>query len=302
MEAGWRGERTTLQSHSSADRCTLVKLYTNQDSWSYTGDADADSYSNVTVTVGENVTWNGAVDNDNNAKSATVTIESGATWVLTGNSYVSTLVNNGTIITNGYTLSASSSSGTGTSSATGSIPVTLGSTGWATLYTPAAMNFSGVSGLTAYATSFGDSEVTLTEVSQVPANTAVLLTGTESTTYSVPTLSAASDVSTDLSGTSTGLITTDSYNYYALGQIDDTTVGFKLVTTGVGIPAGKGYYALSATSSAPAYFVIGESATGISSTHFSNTTDSRIYDLLGRQVKKPLKGVYIQNGKKVIYE
>ncbi|MBQ7279463.1 MAG: hypothetical protein IJR13_01890 [Bacteroidales bacterium] len=80
-------------------------LNTTQDSWTYTGNADADSYSNINVTVGDNVTWKGAMDNDNNASSANVTIQNGGVWVLTANSYVSTLVNNGTIHTNGYTLS-----------------------------------------------------------------------------------------------------------------------------------------------------------------------------------------------------
>jgi len=89
-------------------------LQTTQDSWSYTGNVDADSYSNVYVTVGENVTWNGTNDNDDNAASSTVTVNSGGIWNLTGNSYVTTLVNNGTINKNGYTLEYDSMSGSGT--------------------------------------------------------------------------------------------------------------------------------------------------------------------------------------------
>ena len=92
-------------------------LLTTQDAWSYTGNVDADSYSNVTVTVGENVTWNGAVDTDNNASSANVTVNEGAVWVLTANAYVNKLVNNG-IITNGYTLKAKATTGTGTQQTT----------------------------------------------------------------------------------------------------------------------------------------------------------------------------------------
>ena len=41
-------------------------------------------------------------------------MNSGATWNLTGNATVSTLVNNGTINKNGYTLTYSSLSGSGT--------------------------------------------------------------------------------------------------------------------------------------------------------------------------------------------
>jgi len=87
-------------------------LNTTQSSWSYTGTVDADSYSNSTVTVGSNVTWNGANDADNNALSTTVTVN--GTWNLTGNSYVTTLVNNGVINKCGYTLTYGSLSGNGT--------------------------------------------------------------------------------------------------------------------------------------------------------------------------------------------
>lgn len=89
-------------------------LKTTKDSWTYTGDVDADNVNNLAVTVGTNVIWNGATDADNNAKSATVTVESGAVWNLTGNSYVSSLTNNGTINKNGYALTVGTSSGSGT--------------------------------------------------------------------------------------------------------------------------------------------------------------------------------------------
>ncbi len=88
-------------------------LNTTQDSWSYTGNADADNVNNVAVTVGGNVTWNGAVDTDNNAQSSTVTVESGGVWNLTADTNLSSLVNNGTINCNGYSLFYGSLSGSG---------------------------------------------------------------------------------------------------------------------------------------------------------------------------------------------
>ena len=92
---------------------TLV-LKTTQDSWTYEGTVDAGASTNAVVTVGENVVWNGAIDTDNDATSAKVIVESGATWNLTANSYVTTLVINGTINRNGYTLTCGSQSGSGT--------------------------------------------------------------------------------------------------------------------------------------------------------------------------------------------
>lgn len=82
--------------------------------FTYEGDVKADSYQNATVTVESGVTWKGAFNNDNSAKSATATIS--GTWELTADSYLSTLtVNSGAVVnTNGYTLSYSSKSGSGT--------------------------------------------------------------------------------------------------------------------------------------------------------------------------------------------
>ncbi|MCR5312599.1 MAG: hypothetical protein K6E54_02925 [Bacteroidaceae bacterium] len=81
-----------------------LNLYTTQDTWTYTGAVKADAYSNVNVLVGENVIWQGSNDADNTAVTADVTVNNGGTWILTSNSYVNTLVNNGTIYLNGYTL------------------------------------------------------------------------------------------------------------------------------------------------------------------------------------------------------
>ena len=89
-------------------------MYTTQDAWTYEGSVDADSYSNVNATVGENVTWKGCMDNDNDAMSSSVTVNANGVWVLTEDSYVDELVNNGTIYTAGHNLSYGSLSGNGT--------------------------------------------------------------------------------------------------------------------------------------------------------------------------------------------
>ncbi len=109
------GKLMSVEYYKRGENSTgYLVLNTTKDSWSYTGDVDADDVNNVAVTVGNNVTWNGAVDTDNNAKSSAVTVESGAVWNLTGNTYVTTLVNNGTINKNGYTLTYTTKSGSGT--------------------------------------------------------------------------------------------------------------------------------------------------------------------------------------------
>lgn len=91
-----------------------LELKTSKNSWEYTGEVAADDVNNVAVTIGRNVTWNGAANSGNTALSATVTVESGGTWNLTGNTYLTTLTNNGTINKNGYVLMVGSQSGSGT--------------------------------------------------------------------------------------------------------------------------------------------------------------------------------------------
>ena len=93
-------------SKGSGSTGTLV-LKTTKDSWTYQGTVSAGSDNKVAVEVGQ-----------------------GVTWQLTADTNVNTLVNNGTIVTNGYTLNVSgSSSGTGTISET---------TGISSMMTPTA--------------------------------------------------------------------------------------------------------------------------------------------------------------------
>ncbi len=109
------GKLMSVEYYKRGENSTgLLQLKTTKDSWTYTGDVDADDVNNVAVTVDDKVIWNGAVDTDNNAKSSTITINEGAVWNLTGNTTLTKLVNNGTINKNGYTLSAGSTSGSGT--------------------------------------------------------------------------------------------------------------------------------------------------------------------------------------------
>ena len=47
-------------------------------------------------------------------------------------------------------------------------------------------------------------------------------------------------------------------------------------------------------------FVDPDQYTGISNIVETSSTKDKIYDLSGRAIKKPLKGIYIQNGKKYV--
>ena len=107
---------TCVTATCTLDNCTVnvpsgVLMYVMADSqWSTSG-----AVGNLIL---DNGTYTGTVKYDS-GYTANVTVNSGATWVLNANTSICKLVNNGTIITNGYTLTTTSSSGSGTQQATG---------------------------------------------------------------------------------------------------------------------------------------------------------------------------------------
>lgn len=182
------------------------------------------------------------------------------------------------------------------------VSITIGSTGWGTYCSKYILDFSGT-GLTPYKATFNDSEgtVSLSAISlAIPAESGLVLSG-DAGTYAIPTNVAASALSNNsLSGTLTALTTTEAYTYYALTQIDNK-VGFAKVSTGVEIPANKAYYQTSA-SNAPTRYVVDEEdiSTGLMTIEqVENTANELLYDLQGRRVTHPQKGIYICNGKKL---
>ena len=68
-----------------------------------TGNILVDSISTLSLTL-DSSTYSGAINPSGTYGSTTLIVNSGSTWTLTGNSYVTSLINYGTINTNGYTL------------------------------------------------------------------------------------------------------------------------------------------------------------------------------------------------------
>ena len=181
-----------------------------------------------------------------------------------------------------------------------SVPAKItSSTGFATLYTTCALDFS-TTGLKAYTASYDGSKVTLTQVNDVPANTGVVLEGAADN-YDIPVIASSSTAKGDLEGsaTATAFNAIPGYDLYMLAQ-NGGNVQFKKVTSGE-IAAGKAFLKVAA-SPAPAFDVVFEgNLTGIRSIENGNLTkDNVVYDLQGRKVANPTKGLYIQNGRKVI--
>ncbi|MCK8620823.1 hypothetical protein [Prevotella sp. E13-27] len=187
--------------------------------------------------------------------------------------------------------------------------VSIGSTGWATLYTPCALDFSGVKGLTAYTATCESSTVTLTKVNNVPAGTGVILKGTPNTNYDIPAAGSSSTDKGHLTGafftaTAYDAFTDPAYTIYALtSENGGATVQFNPITSGE-IAAGKAFLKISDGASAlgrSMNVVFADETTGIKNlTPTLSEGEKVVYNLQGRRVTQPTKGIYVHNGKKVI--
>lgn len=182
----------------------------------------------------------------------------------------------------------------------GTPKVTIAAAGWATLFTPLALDFSGT-GLTAYTATCAGSTVTLTPVENVPANTGVVLKGAEGN-YNIPVIASSSTAKGDLKGSATDAKDYDTdYNYYYLAM-NGANAQFKKLTSGGSIAAGKAYLQLDKATPARELSVsFEEDVTAISSVELSqDKMQNEFFDLQGRRVAQPTKGLYIVNGKKII--
>lgn len=187
--------------------------------------------------------------------------------------------------------------------------VTIGAIGYAScIFGFDAIAPEGVEAYTVYKQD-EDGGVYLTKVEgTIPAYTPIFVKGDAGTyTFTVDNDNTPDALTGNLlSGNVTEATATDDTEttYYALtaSSEDATKPVIKKVKSGVTIPAGKAYLAVKASaSSAPALLNIHfDDPTGIRSAVNGTEKNEPVYDLQGRRVVKPTKGIYIQNGKKVI--
>ena len=147
----------------------------------------------------------------------------------------------------------------------------------------------------------------LEEVSKATANTAVILYAdvAETTPYTVNTTkeSASTTVHTNQLKISDGTVTgNESGTIYVLAN-GGNGVGFYHVENGSAITAGKAYLEVSDETPARQFIGFGDDneTTGIQTVANSQQSAANsYYDLQGRRVAQPTKGLYIVNGKKVV--
>lgn len=131
----------------------------------------------------------------------------------------------------------------------------------------------------------------------IPANTGILVNAAQGDyNFAVTSDKCEPLTKNDLKAATTG-VTSYGAKFFALTKIGDK-VGFALVKDGVVIPAGKAYLMVEKGSAAKFFGLDGE-ATGINSVKTAKA-DGAYYTLEGVKTTKPVKGLYIHNGKKII--
>jgi len=174
---------------------------------------------------------------------------------------------------------------------------------YATFSSPDALDFSAESGLTVYTASVNAEKmkVTLHEVpsKKVPANTAVVLHGSQGS-YKGSIVASAEDLGSNDLKVANSDMNGEAGNIYVLNKVGEDVGFYKLKATGT-LKAGKAYIEVPGGSGAPMLSLQDDEVTGLSQ-KVNGMVGNKIiyYSLDGQRVMHPSKGVFIQNGKKVV--
>ena len=174
-----------------------------------------------------------------------------------------------------------------------------GATGeyWATYYN-ATQGYTADVNTKVFQAALTGSQLTMTEVAnrEIPAGKAVILKSSYSSITLTPATTSATLEGNALQGTATAI--TNPGNAYVLSKGAKGVGFYKLSSTGT-IGVNKAYLTYSGAT-AREFFSIEGNVTGIEMPKAATTnSDAEVYDLQGRQVANPTKGLYIVNGKKV---
>ncbi len=181
------------------------------------------------------------------------------------------------------------------------------------------LDFTG-SNLRAYiATGFGNNSVMMTRVYKVPARTALILKGTKNTPYTIPVSGCNSQYANLL----VGLVertevqpTQGRYTNMSLGYGNNNVLGFYPFTNAGAIGPNRAYLHVytstleSFTTGTAKYLRLqfddenDSEATGINDANANGMTEGKWYNMQGVELPgiPTEKGIYIHNGKKVVFK
>ena len=179
-----------------------------------------------------------------------------------------------------------------------------GATGeyWATFYSN-AMNYQAPLGTQVFKVALAGSAITMTEITDRIVNSGQGVVLKKTTSGSITMTPTSSNSSGDYSGNSlVGTMTniTNPGNAYVLNYKAATGAGFYKLSSGGTIGANKAYLTYIG-SLAPEFFAFDGNTTSINEVRGKmEDVSGEYYDLQGRRVSQPTKGLYIVNGKKVV--
>ena len=194
-----------------------------------------------------------------------------------------------------------------------SVPVAIGAAGMATFSCNEALDFTGTDAIYAYTATLDGKTINFTRVRKVPARTGILLrnplgeSAVEAVNVPVIADDATDDVSDNIFVAALEEISSlpteqDGNTNYILNKVGGKLGFYKAAGQKVG--AGKAYLKVPAGETPASMIAIsfeGDVTTGVKT--FSSderAADSVAYDLQGRRVDRPTKGLYIVNGKKIV--
>lgn len=191
---------------------------------------------------------------------------------------------------------------------------TITPAGWSTFASSYPLDLSTLTaegGATAYyASAASGSKVTLTSTTAtVPTGEGIMIKGIAGETFTINVAESGTAIDGNLlkGQTTTGNVaasTAGTYHYvFGFNTADPSIYGFYNLASATSVPAGKAYLETTTelTAGARISIVFEDETTGISLTENSELrTENAVYDLQGRRVAQPQKGLYIVNGKKVI--
>ena len=179
--------------------------------------------------------------------------------------------------------------------------------GLATFCSEWALDFTGIEEVYAYKVSVNEKQISYTRVYQVPAETGVVLRSLSGDAISVevPVIESADEIADNaLVGVLEAIESlptnydTNGYTNYILNNGSKGVGFYKANNQPVG--AGKAYLQVEGTLSKDFIGFADGVATGIETIDNGWAVDNEIYDLQGRKVMNPTKGIFIQNGRKVV--
>lgn len=180
------------------------------------------------------------------------------------------------------------------------VDVKVSKAGWATWVAPRNVRFDEGE---AYTVKVIGDVANLTNVTEIPANTAVVLKGEQGTEVTVTATVIKDNVvletANDLKASKGEVV--GNGKIYVLANKDDK-VGFYLLKEESTLPSGKAYLELEDNQEVRGFIGFNDNeTTGISTTLMNNEAkNNEYYNLAGQRVAQPTKGLYIVNGKKLI--